>query len=166
MFLVMRLLHVGLGAFWAGALIFTAFFLFPAMRDAGPDGAKVGAELLRRNFVNIMPIVALITILSGLWLYLRNMGLGPGYAQSRAGMAIGIGAVAAVLAFLLGIGIVRPSILQAARLSQAAASRPGPEQQGALEAARALRARAGKAGVAVALLLAISVMTMAVARYL
>lgn len=166
MFLVMRLLHVGLGVFWAGTLIFTAFFLFPAMRDAGPDGAKVGAELLRRNFVNIMPIVALITILSGGWLYLKNMSLGPDYGQSRAGMTIGIGAVTAVLAFLLGIGIVRPSILKAARLSQAAASQSGAEQQGTLADAQALRARAGKAGMAVALLLVISVMTMAVARYL
>jgi hypothetical protein len=166
MFLVMRLLHVGLGAFWAGALIFTAFFLFPAMRDAGPEGAKVGSELLRRHFLTIIPIVALITILSGLWLYLRNMGLGPGYAQSRAGMAIGIGAATAVLAFLLGFGIVRPSILRAARLGQAAASQSGAEQQGTLAAAQALRARAGMAGKAVAILLAISVLTMAVARYL
>jgi hypothetical protein len=166
MFVVMRLLHVGLGVFWAGTLIFTAWFLFPAMRDAGPDGAKVGAQLMRRNFVNIMPIVALITILSGVWLYLKNMNLGPAWAQSRTGMAIGIGAVAAVLAFGVGVAIVRPSMLKAARLGQAAASQSGADQQRSLADAQALRARAGKAGGVVALLLLVTVVTMAVARYL
>ena len=53
--LTARLLHVVLGVFWAGALIFTAVFLLPSIRDAGPDGAKVAAGLMRRRFLDVLP---------------------------------------------------------------------------------------------------------------
>lgn len=167
LFLAMRVIHIVLGAFWAGTLVFTAFFLLPAIREAGPDGAKVTAGLMKRRFLTIVPVVAIVTILSGFWLYWKaSVGFQPEYMRSRPGMAIGIGAASAILAFLLGVSIVRPSMLKAAAMSQAAASAPAPERDARMAEAQALRIRAGKVGVAVALLLLLTTAAMAVAQYL
>ena len=167
LFLIARVLHVGLGVFWAGALIFNAAFLIPSVRDAGPDGAKVAAGLMRRRFLDIMPVVAILTVLSGFYLYWRvSAGFSPVYMGSVAGMTYGIGAVAAVIALGLGVGIMRPSMLRAAALSQGAALAASPEERDrGLQTAQALRARAGAFGQGIAWLLAVTVIAMAVARY-
>ncbi len=157
MLLAMRLVHIVLGAFWVGTLIFTAFFLGPAVRDAGPEGGKVMEALMRRRFMNIMPVVAILTLASGVWLYwFASAGFQPAYMRSPAGMTIGIGALAAVAAFVLGVGILRPAMLKAARLSQ------DPAQ---LAAAQALRMRAAVMGQVIAALLAAAAAAMAIARY-
>ena len=166
-FLFSRVLHVCLGVFWAGTLVFNAAFLLPAMREAGPDGAKVAAGLMRRKFLNIMPIVALVTILSGLYLYWRGSeGFRPAYMGSPIGIAYGLGAVAAVVALGLGVGILRPAMLRASALTQGAATLAPEERERAMATAQALRMRAGSAGVVVAWLLAGATVAMAIARYL
>jgi len=158
MLLAMRLLHIVLGVFWAGTLIFNALFLGPAIRDAGPEGAKVMAGLLRRRFLDIMPVVALLSIASGMWLYwFQSGGFQPAYMRSPTGMTIGVGALAAVVAFGLGVGVLRPAMLKAIRLSQ------DPAQ---LAAAQALRMRATVMGRLIAVLLGLAAAAMAVARYI
>ncbi len=166
LFLTARVLHVCLGVFWAGALIFNAAFLFPAMRDAGPDAAKVAAGLMRRRFLNILPVVAGLTVLSGFYLYWRaSISFGAAYARSPMGMTYGLGAVAALAALSLGVGIMRPAMLKSAALSQAAAGVGPEERDRALAAAQALRARAGAVGQIVAWLLGAATVAMAIARY-
>lgn len=165
-FLLARVLHVALGVFWAGTLIFNAAFLLPSMRDAGPDGAKVGAGLMKRRFLDIMPVVALVTILSGLYLYWRvSSGFNAQYMGSPVGMTYGLGAVISVVALALGVGIMRPAMLRAAALSQGAAVAAPEEREHAMATAQELRARAGRTGVVVAWLLAAATLSMALARY-
>ena len=68
-------------------------------------------------------------------------------------------------AFVIGVTIVRPSMLAASARGQAAAA-AAPEEEGALLAeAGALRARAGAWGQVVAWLLAGATLAMAVGRY-
>jgi hypothetical protein len=166
-FLVARILHVASGVFWAGTLVFSAAFLLPSIRDAGPDGAKVSAGLMRRRFLDIMPVVAALTVLSGFYLYwLASAGFSAAYMSSPMGMTYGVGAIAALGALGLGVGILRPAMLRAAALSQAAAGAPPEERERALNAAQALRARAGAAGQVVAWLLGTTTVAMAIARYL
>jgi hypothetical protein len=163
--IVMRLLHILLGVFWAGTLIFNALFLLPAMRDAGPDGAKVAMGLMRRRFLDIIPVVAAISILSGFWLYWRASAGQPEFMRSGTGIMFSLGAVAALLAFGLGVAIVRPSMLRATALSQSASAATPVERDAQLATAQALRLRAAGAARWVALLLAVAAGTMAVARY-
>jgi len=161
-----RVLHVFLGVFWAGTLIFVATFLGPSVRDAGPDGAKVMAGLMRRRFLDIMPAVAVLTVLSGFYLYWRvSGGFQAEWMGSATGMTYGIGAVAALVALGLGLGILRPAMLKAATLGQSAASAAPEERDRALAAAQALRARAGSVGQVIAVFLAIAVIAMALGRY-
>ena len=166
-FLLARLLHVLLGVFWAGTLIFNAIFLLPSMRDAGPDAAKVAAGLTRRRFIDIMPVLALVTILSGLYLYWHaSSGFSPAYMRSSIGMTYGLGAVSSIIALGLGAGILRPSMKRAGSLSQAM-STMNPEEAARTSAeVQTLRVKVGKVGVIVAWLLGFTVITMALGRYL
>ena len=165
-FMIARVLHVCLGVFWVGVMVFNAAFLGPALRDAGSDGAKVFGALLRRRMLDIIPVVALLNILSGLYLYWRvSGGFSPAYMRSSMGMTFGVGSAAALAAFVIGMAIVRPSMIAASAQGQAAAA-AAPEEEGALLAeAGALRARAGAWGQVVAWLLAGATLAMAVGRY-
>jgi len=166
LFLIARIMHVGLGVFWAGTLIFMATFLMPSIRDAGPDGAKVAAGLMRRRLLDVMPVVAILTIISGFYLYGRvSNGFSPAYMGSINGMTFGVGAVAGLIALGLGVGIMRPSALRAAAVTQGAAQATGEERDRALQLAAALRARSAYFGRVIAWFLAIAVIAMSIGRY-
>src|SRR5881409_1360669 len=72
--IVLRFLHVVSGALWVGMFAFVTFFLMPAFAEVGPDGAKLQAALGKRRIQVIMPVMALVTLLSGFWLYQRLSG--------------------------------------------------------------------------------------------
>jgi len=151
--LVLRLVHVGGGAMWVGMMAFMTFFLSPALAEVGPEGGKLMAALQRRRIMVIMPVIALLTIGSGFWLMAHMYG-GPGnLAASRMGVALNVGAVAAIVAFLIGIIFMRPAMMRAMVTTDPA------------EAQR-LRVRGAMLGRLVAWLLLLALGAMAVARYL
>jgi uncharacterized membrane protein len=152
--IVLRLIHIMSGAMWVGMMAFTVFFLTPAMAEAGPaESGKLMAALQKQRIMIVTPVLALLTIGSGLWLMIRVYG-GPGnLAASRMGMALNVGAAAAILAFLIGIIWMRPLMMRATTATDPA------------EALR-LRARGGMLGRLVARLLFLALAAMAVARYL
>ena len=161
-----RLLHIGLGAFWAGTLIFNAVFLLPALADVGPDAAKVAAALQRRRFMTVMPIVALLTILSGFWLYWRvSGGFGSAFMGSPQGQALGAGAVASLVAYVIGLAVVRPGMARAGALGQRAAQAAAGEREALIAQATVARQRSAAGGRWVAVLLGLALALMAVARY-
>jgi hypothetical protein len=126
------------------------------------------AALQRRRFLEVMPAVAVLTILSGIWLYSRiSGGFTSAWMTSPSGLALGIGGVLSIVAFLVGVGIMRPASLRAAGLAKQAATSPeGPERSAQLASVQRLRSRSVKAGRVVAVLLTLVTALMAVARYL
>src|SRR6185436_13237154 len=72
--IVLRFAHVFFGALWVGMMAFQMFFLGPALAEAGPDAGKVMAGLMKRRIPVIMPLVALIALVSGMWLFQRLSG--------------------------------------------------------------------------------------------
>ena len=167
MFLTLRVLHIITGVFWAGSIFFIVSFLMPAFRDVGPDGAKVFAALRARRMFVWTPVMALITVVAGLWLYMLRMGMGEGWAKAPEAMSLGAGALASILALLLGFFVMRSSALKADDMSRAAMSMPaGAERDGQMAAVAKLRVRAMMSARAVATLLLIAIVTMAVARYI
>jgi hypothetical protein len=165
---VLRLVHIFGGVFWAGTMIFIAILLEPSIRENGPDGGKVMTSLMRRGLLNIMPIVAILVILTGIELVRRaSGGFAAEWFASPTGRALSLGMASAIVAFLFGVLVMRPAALKVAALSQSAAQLPaGAEKDGAMARIQALRGRTRLGGRIVATLLAISVVTMAVARYL
>jgi len=166
MLVVMRLLHILTGVFWAGTLIFVALFLQPSVAEAGPEGGKVMMAMARRRFMDIMPVVALITVVSGVWLLWHvSGGFSSAWMGSPLGITLSIGGTAAIIGLIVGVTVLRPSMMKAMALAQGAAQLSGAEKDAQLAAAAALRGRAAVAGRIIASLLAVAVIAMAVARY-
>ena len=166
--IVLRLIHVVAGALWVGMVTFVTYFLQPALQEAGPEGGKVMAAVQRRGIMTVMPILAVATLVSGLWLYLRAAGgQHAEFGRSGPGMAFGLGGLAAIAAFLTGMTVMRPAMLKAVALAQSLGPSATPEERQRVGAeAQRLRTRAGVAGKAVNHLLFLVVAAMAVARYL
>ena len=166
--IVLRLIHVVGGALWVGMATFVTYYLQPAVQEVGPDGGKVMAAIQRRGIMTLMPILAVLTLVSGLWLYMRAAGGQHGaYARSGPGMAFGLGGLAAILAWLTGMLVMRPAMLKAMTLAQSlGASASAEERQRIGAESQRLRARAAVAGKATTHLLFLAIAAMAVARYL
>lgn len=166
--IVLRLVHVLGAVLWVGMMFFTTFFLLPAVQETGPEGGKVMGAVQRRGILTIMPLLALGTILSGLWLYWRaSLGFEPAYMRSRTGMAFGTGGALGIVAYLLGLAIVRPSMMRAMTIMQTLGSASSDEErQERMHEAQRLRNRSGVAGRTVAWMLLLAAALMAVARYL
>jgi len=162
-----RLLHIVLGAVWVGFAVFVPFFLVPALQDVGPDGNKVMPALQGRGLVTALPIIALGTILSGIYLFWRvSGGFSPAYMGSHMGIALSIGGLAAIVGYAIGIVVVRPSMLRAVTLAQGLAAVTSESERAAqLATIGALRARGAAGGKLTAILLLIAATAMAVARY-
>lgn len=166
--LIMRMLHILLGVFWAGTIFFLVIFLGPSIRAAGPDGAPVMRELLRRRFLDVMPVVAGITILTGMILYWSlSGGMAMGWMRSPFGITLTVGGVASVLAFIIGVFGVRALTLRAGGLTAALASVPDDQERERMQAEiQRVRGRSAASAMWVARLLIIAVAAMAVARYM
>ena len=156
--IVLRFLHVVSGALWVGMFAFTAVFLTPALQELGPDGAKIGPALQRRRLMVIMPLLALVTLSSGMWLFARFSGGSMATAMATGpGLAFALGGAAALLAFVVGILGMRPIMMRTVELMK----NPGAN---AAELAR-LRTRGATISRVVAVLLFVALAAMAVARY-
>jgi hypothetical protein len=163
----LRLVHIGGAVFWAGTVFFIVLFLEPSVRAAGPDGAKVMRGIQQRNLLNILPVVAALTILSGVALYWRaSVGFNGDWMASRIGTSLTIGAVASIAAFVIGIFVMRASTLRAGRLAATALQSDDDTKVALMGEVQALRIRARTSARWVAALLAVAVATMSVGRYL
>jgi hypothetical protein len=165
--LVLRIVHVLAGVFWAGTMFFVVLLLEPSVRSVGPDGAKVMGALQARGFMNIMPAAAALTIVSGLLLYWKILGApGPAWVASPYGTVLALGGVAAVVAFGIGVGVMRPATFAAGiAMKRAAGMSDGEAKTAVLQTVQALRQRGRTAARAVFVLLLVAVVAMAVAKY-
>jgi len=165
--IALRIVHIALGVFWAGGMLFMNFVIGPALGSLGPDGLKVMRALHRRKYFQIVLTVALLTILAGVDLMRRDSaGFDPAWFRSRFGMGISTGMIAAIIAFLIGAFMIRPTmnrILSIADEMEAAepAARPAIAARIA-----SVRARFIAMGSVASLFIIIAVVAMAVARYL
>lgn len=164
--IITRLIHVLGGIFWVGAMVFITAWLMPSLAEAGPAGGQVMAGITKRKFMQIMPVVAILVILSGLYLYWNTSGgFNHDYMKSGPGHSYAFGGIFAILAFILGLSIVRPSMMKAMKLSQGAMQASGAEKDRMLAEAQAARERGAKAGKVVMWLLIFTAITMAIGRY-
>src|SRR5687768_13138999 len=103
-FLTLRLIHILGGIFWVGSLMYTSFFLVPVVRSSPAVAGQVMAGLQRRRLFLILPIVALLTIVSGIrLLMIASGGFSDAYLSTAPGRAYSVGGVAAIVAFLLSL---------------------------------------------------------------
>jgi len=166
--LIGRILHVGLGVFWAGSVFFLVFFLEPSVRSAGPEGGRVMQALQAKGFLTVMPVAAVLTILSGAYLFGRYLGeLGVGWVGTPYGGALAVGGASSLLAFVQGFFFMRPASLRAGKLgARLGTVSDATEREGILAEMEVQKSRTRTHARWIALWLAVAVLTMAVARYL
>ena len=110
--LVLRVVHVLGGVFWLGSGLFTSFFLMPAFAGSGPAAGAVMAGLQRRRLFTVLPIVAVLTILSGLRLmWIASRGFSPVYFESGMGLTLAVSGALAIVGGVLifVIGVTKPA---------------------------------------------------------
>ena len=166
--MVLRVIHILCGVYWAGTLFFLVTLLQPSVADAGPEGGKVQQALIRRRFLEVVPLMAILTILSGIELYRRiSGGFDVAWIASGAGTTLTVGVVAALVAFAIGMSVLRPSAKKVGPLVQQAQGMPeGAEREAVFADIQRLRQRMVVGGRWVAGLLVIAVITMAIFRHI
>jgi uncharacterized membrane protein len=165
--IVLRFAHVFFGALWIGMMAFQTFFLGPTMAEMGPDGGKVMGGLMRRRLPIVMPLMGLIAIVSGLWMFQRDSGGNMGaFMATPVGKAFGWGGLSAILAFLVGVVAMRPLMMRMMKLGQSLASAPPQDRQAQAAELQRLRSRADVLAKVVTVLMLLALAAMAVARYL
>jgi uncharacterized membrane protein len=164
--LIARIVHILGGVIWVGSMVFISAFLFPALRDSGPDGAKFAAALQRRRFTEIVPAIAVLSMLAGLWLFWQDsVTPGSGFMRSGPGRAYSTGAVLAIVAFIIGVAVTRPAMMKAMALSESAVSAEQSQREAMLAQAQSLRMRGARFARVIAILLVLAATAMAVGRY-
>ena len=159
--LTIRVIHVLGACIWLGAAFFAAWFLLPALRDAGPDGGKVMAGVQKRGWVVVLPIIATTTVLSGFYLYRPYMG-----AEGNASKYLGYGGVVGVIALILGASLISRYMNQAIKLSeQAATMSDAGARSAAIANANVLRGKALTWARIVSILVILAAVLMTIAMY-
>jgi uncharacterized membrane protein len=164
---VLRLIHIICGAFWVGGVLSVAFFILPAQRAIGQPGMLFVRQLMMgQKFRSFMIGAAVLTILSGLTIYIRYAKAGGGWAQSNTGIILGVGAVAAIIAAGIGTGYTGKIGKKMLELGGAIQETGGPPTDTQKVEMDALQGKMQTAFRIVAILLLIAVAAMASARYL
>jgi len=166
--ILLRIVHIGSAMIWFGGAIIASFFLAPTAAALGKAGQPFMDHLMNRRRMGIFfPIVAALTILSGVALYWRDSaGLQAAWISSPTGLAFTIGGLAAIAAFIGGAVLVGPSVAEQTAVQNELAGGDGvPTEAQGQRLERAGR-RMQLASRIDAPLLLIAGLTMAVARYL
>jgi uncharacterized membrane protein len=164
---LLRVVHVLVGAFWVGAILFMATFLVPSVRAAGPAGGAVMQQLVKaRRLPRWLLTAAVLTIVSGIGLYwVDSAGFQSAWLGSGPGRVFGLGGTLAILAAILGVVVNFPTARRLTALAarvQGSGRPPAPEEAAEMQR---LQARLGWATRVAAALLTLATVAMAVARY-
>lgn len=165
--LILRLVHILGGIFWVGSMMFTTFFLIPVIGSSPAVAGQVMAGLQKRRLFTFLPIVALLTIASGIRLLaIASAGFSSAYFSTSMGRVFAASSLAATVAFLLSLLISRPGFVRVGRLGASLATAPdeGARQRITAEMQRVSK-RVAIANAVVAALLLFAAAGMAVARY-
>ena len=166
--LVFRTLHI-LGAIaWGGSIFMLVIFLQPTAKSIGPAAGPFMRELLgKRRLSNAILMIAAVTIVAGgflYWHHLDAVGFGD-FLSSAFGGWMTFGAVAAIVAFLIGLLATKPTIermLATGAEVAKAGDQPPPEL---VQRLGALQARGRKLAITNFTFVAIAAFAMATARY-
>lgn len=164
--IVLRVVHIGAAIVWVGSAAFLHFFVEPTMKALGPQGGPFMRHMNEKRKLPIaIAISAVLTVAAGIVLYLRDSnGLNVDWITSSPGLALTIGGISAIFAFVLGVGFVRPRVVRLGSLAGEMASGQPSQQQ--VQEMGALQGRLHSLSVLNLVLLGIAVIAMASAQYL
>lgn len=164
--IVVRALHIVGGVFWAGAAILLYGFVVPSVAATRPESNKFMQHLAGKSGLTFwMTVASWATVVGGLALFAPVTGdLEPAIMRSPRGMALSLGALLALGAFLEGNFVTAPNARKVGAIAREFEGKaPTPEQLERLQTAQRKMVGAGTRG---AWMLGAAALLMAVARYL
>ena len=162
--IALRIIHIVSGVFWVGGAALFFFYLEPTMNKLGPDAEKFVDELINRRKVPIYFVTfSSLTVLAGVILYWRDFG---GIATSPYGLALGLGGVAALIAWLGGNLLIPRTLGQLTAIVGEVKAAGGPPSDALAARMHATQQRLRLIGLVDIALLLFAVVAMAAARYL
>jgi len=165
-YVVLRVLHILVAALWVGAAGLLAMVVMPAVGEAGATGGPFLASLHRRKLHVFMAASALLTVLSGIWLYwVLTTGFDPAIVWSRGGVAFGIGGLCGLVALIVGGGIIGPGFARLAELAERTDATPEAQRAAHLQRLEAIHRRTLLASKCALALIVIALVLMASGHY-
>lgn len=162
----LRLLHIVAGSVWVGAAVVMSLFLLPTARTGGPEGGRFVGRVMQR-MGPAFGIMMLLTVVPGFIMYWRiSGGFDRAWMASPTAMALGAGAVAAILAVVVGMVVNNPTRSKIVALRKTIETqRRAPSDTETTQLAQ-WQMRIERGAQITAALLVVAAGTMAVARYL
>jgi len=161
----LRIVHILSGVLWVGGAALFFLYIEPTINKLGPDAEKFVDEMVNRRKVPLyFMVISTLAVIAGVLLYWRSFG---GInTTSPLGLALGLGGLAAIIAWLGGnllIPRALKGVMAVAGEMKAAGGPPSAELVGRLHAAQE---RLRLIGTIDLVLLVFAVVAMAAARYL
>ncbi len=165
--LILRIIHIGAGAFWVGSVYTFLLFIQPTAQALGPDGQRFAFHLIHhRRLPDVILASGATTVAAGLlllWSTTNGFDLDVMFQTPRLGFTVG--GLAAIVALAVGSLYLRPRTRQVERIVSATmAEGRGPDADEQLALAR-IRDESRRAGLLLGAALAVAVLAMATARY-
>ena len=162
--IVLRLIHVLSGVFWAGATFVFASHVTPAIKATGPEGQKFMAHLSGKGRISdALGITGALVVLSGLAMYFLNRW----YVNTTlSGIALTLGALLGLGAFLHGAFVQRKAIASMKTIGMQVAASGGPPTPEQTEQMGQLAAKIERNGMILAYTLGVTVILMGIFQYL
>jgi uncharacterized membrane protein len=166
--ILLRIVHIAAGVFWVGAAFTFFLFVLPSVKVLGPNAGPFMNQLnIRRHFPEIVILAGAAAVLAGGILYwMRSGGLNPAVITSGPMLAFAAGGITGTVALIIAAFVVRPRArgMNALGGQIAAAGRPPTEEEAAQLGT--LEHAIKRYGAINLVLLTITVIAMASARYL
>lgn len=162
--IVLRVLHVLGGVFWAGTTFALAAHITPSVKATGPEGQKFMQHLTGKSGLsNWLAITGTLTVLSGLIMYTLQ-----GWDKALntpSGVALGIGVLLGTAAYLHGLFVQRKTTARLQAVGQAMIARGNELSADDRAQLATLSARLSRNGAILAYLLALTVVLMGTFQY-
>lgn len=162
--LLLRIFHIGAGAFWVGNVLLLALVINPALKETGGTGQKFVDYLVKKKrFGTDSAGAGGMAGIAGILLYWRDsQGFTSAWMSSSAGIGFTVGAILGLIAFIFGI-LTDRRLKAIAQIREQSESTPTDEQLSQLQS---LSKQQTIYLYICAVSLVLAVWVMAVARYL
>ena len=164
--LILRLLHITVGVFWVGSVLNFVLFIAPAAKASGPEGGKFMHHFGKTSYPIAIALSGLINILTGILLIWKlSNGFEPHWFHSSYARVLTAGSGLAIIAFIIGFTVNRPTGTRMTKIGDAVARTAAPATNDQAKELLMLQNRMIRASNIIAILLTLAVISMSICRY-
>ncbi len=164
--IVLRIIHIFAGVFWAGGSMVNVGYLQPAVAATGAEGQKFMGYLARQTrFLTVTYTAATLSLLSGLTMYGLISGFRLAFLTTGYGLTLAVGGTAGLITWIIVMFVIRNIFKQMAVIGgqiQSQGGPPTPAQGAQMKALGAQLARIARVALS---FLMVALLGMSIAQY-